>query len=277
MSKSPVLFSRGSSLVMFTTLFSNRYLVKQLVLQELRSKYNDTLFGSVWLIVTPVIMLSIYTFVFGYVFKARWSADIGAPIDFATVLFIGLILHGFLSENISRAPLLIVQHASYVKKLIFPLEILAWVRVFSSLLPAFVSVMVWLLLVWFTKGYVPLSALLLPILFVPLIFYCLAAVWFLSGLGTYLRDVDQISGVLSTILVFVSPIFFPISSLPAQYQMFMYLNPLTLLVIDARELGLWGNAVSLTGLAVTTGVSVMLAWLAFRWFQALRDGFSDVL
>jgi lipopolysaccharide transport system permease protein len=219
----------------------------------------------------------VYTFVFSVVFKARWLGGGDSQIEFALILFTGLLMFNLFSEVINRAPGLILNNANYVKKVIFPLEVLPIVALGAALFHMLVSLIVWLIffLTFFTiPSWVALQVMLI---FIPLMFMTLGVAWFLASLGVYLRDVGQIIGLATTLLMFLSPVFYPVAALPEKFQGIMYLNPLTYIIEDTRNVMIWGKSLDWTRWSYWTALSMIIAWLGFAWFQKTRKGFADVL
>ena len=174
-----------------------------------------------WSLFTPLFMLAVYTFVFGTVFKARWTPPDTpaagaehATAEFAIVLFAGLIVFQLFGEVITRAPGLVLANVSYVKKVVFPLEILPVVAMASALFHSGVSLLVLFAAMLGFNGSIPVTAVLLPIVLAPYTGLILGLAWFLASLGVYVRDIGQILSTLVTALMFLSPIFFPPSALP---------------------------------------------------------------
>ena len=181
------------------------------------------------------------------------------------------------SECINRAPGLILGNANYVKKVIFPLEVLPVVVFGSAAFHFLVSFLVWLVFYIAFIGVPHLTIFLLPVAILPLVFITLGLAWFLASMGVYLRDVSQIIGVVTTILLFLSPIFYPIDALPEQYRAFMQISPLSFVVEVARGVMIWGKGLDwIEWLGYTLG-SLVVVWLGFAWFQKTRTGFADVL
>lgn len=226
-------------------------------------------------------MLSVYTFVFSIVFKARWGVShADAPESkamFAVVLFIGLIVHALFAEILTRAPTLITGNVNYVKKVVFPLEILPVVTAGAALFHAVVSLGVWLLAYLIFVGPPHWTLLFLPVIFLPLIILALGCAWILASLGVFLRDVSQTIGILVTVLMFTAPVFYPVSNLPPKIQPLVMLNPLTFIITEARDVAIWGNMPRFDWLGIYFLVSVLVASAGFAWFQKTRKGFADVL
>ena len=262
----------------FASFFRNRKLIFQMAQREVLGRYRGSVIGLAWSFFNPLLMLGVYTFFFSFVFKARWGvAQDGGHTDFAVVLFVGLIVHGLFAECINRAPMLINSNVSFVKKVIFPLEIFPWIVMGSAVFHAAISVLVLLGLQLILTGTLSWTILLVPLIFAPLILVTLGFTWFFAATGVYVRDIGQVSGLITSVLLFVSPVFYPISVLPPPIRSLVMLNPLTLIIEESRKVLLFGETPNWIGLAIYTLVAVAIAWLGFWWFQKTRKGFADVL
>lgn len=257
----------------------NRSLIYALTKREIIGRYRGSVMGILWSFFNPLLMLAVYTFVFGVVFKSRWSIDSGSESQsqFAIVLFAGLIVFNFFAECLNRAPSLIISNVNYVKKVVFPLEILSFVSLGAGLFHFVISFCVWLLFYLAVFGLPSITALFFPIVLTPFLFFTLALSWFLASLGVYVRDVSQIIGVFTSVLMFLTPLFFPASALPESFRQYLYLNPLTFVVEQARDVLIWDKQPDWTGLGLFAVCSFLFAWLGFIWFQKTRKGFADVL
>lgn len=258
-------------------LWRQRSLIGQMARREITARYRGSALGLLWSLLTPLLLLLVYTFVFGDVFKSRWGTADGGRADFALMLFVGLIFHGMLAEVLARAPRLIIEQPNFVKKVVFPLEILAWNTVLAILFQALVSTAVLLVALVAVRGGLPPSALCLPLIFLAFLPVLLGVAWLFSAIGTYLRDLHQVTALLSTVLMFLAPVFYPVSALPARLGPFLLLNPLTFVIEQARGVliaGVWPQA---GGLALYGICALLFAGLSFWWFQRVRVGFADVL
>ncbi len=262
---------------MVASLWRNRGLAKALVQREVVGRYRGSFMGILWSFFNPVFMLLIYTFVFSVVFKARWNSGSDSKTEFALVLFAGLIVFNLFAECFNRAPSLILSNVNYVKKVVFPLEILPWVAMGSAMFHTLISLGVWLIAYLIFFGVPHLTILLLPFIILPLLLFILGITWGLASLGVYLRDVSQFIGLFTTVLMFLSPVFFPSTALPEKYRHLMLLNPLTPAIEQARDVLFWGKVPDLIMLLVYLLISILIAWLGFAWFQKTRKGFADVL
>lgn len=264
-------------MAIIASLASHRSLIMNLIKREVIGRYRGSVMGIMWSFFSPVLMLAVYTFVFSFIFKARWVGGSNSKTEFALVLFAGLMVFNLFAECVNRAPGFVLNNTNYVKKVVFPLEILPWVAVGSATFHMIVSLAVWLLFYFIFLGIPPLSIFLLPLIILPLVLLTLGFSWLLASLGVFLRDVAQIIGVVTTVLLFLSPIFYPIVALPEEYRPFMQINPLTFAVEQARNVMIWGQSVD-WGMWLTYSIlAIVVAWLGFAWFQKTRKGFADVL
>lgn len=251
-------------------------LIRQMITREIATRYQGTFLGLAWALITPLLLLGIYTFVFSGVFKARWLGGTN-HLDFALALFVGIILHAFFAECLNRAPSLILNNTNYVKKVVFPLDALPWISLGSALAQLFISYLVLLAAVLITQGQLPLTCLFFPLIVLPLALVALGVSWLLAATSVFLRDLGQITGFLSTALLFLSPIFYPLSALPENLQPLVLANPLTFIIEQSRAVILHGQMPDFQGWAIYLALSLLVAWLGYAWFQRLRNGFADVI
>lgn len=268
-----------SPLQMLRSSFQHRQLILQLTQREISSRYRGSVMGVAWSFINPLLLLTIYTFVFSTVFKARWGVGTGSEskVDFALILFIGLIIHGFCAECINSAPKLILSNVNYVKKVVFPIEILTMTSTLNALFHFGVSLAVLLATQLFFNHSIPPTALYFPLVILPLVFMMMGISWLLAALGTYIRDIGQITGMAVTALLFLSPVFYPISALPVEYQGWLYLNPLTAVIENGRATLLFGQLPDWNSLATSFGIGIVFYVLGCAFFQKTRAGFADVL
>ena len=245
--------------------------------REVLGRYRGSVMGVMWSFFNPILMLAVYTFVFSVVFKARWSIASESKTEFALVLFAGLIVYGVFSECLNRAPTLIVSNPNYVKKVVFPLEVLPVVSMGAALFHGLVSMVVWFIFYLIFFGVPPVTALLFPMVFLPLILLTLGLSWLLASLGVYLRDVSQVVTVLTGVLMFMSPVFYPISALPPEFQGVLLMNPLTASIEMLRGVVYWGRVPGIEIYFGNLALGIISAWIGFFWFQKTRKGFADVL
>ncbi len=263
---------------MLVVPWRHRHLIAQMVRREVLGRYRGSLFGLLWSFVNPVLMLAVYTFVFSVVFQARWGgAGTGGKFEFALVLFSGLIVFNLFAECVSQAPNLVLGNTSYVKRVVFPLEILPWVTLGSVLFHAAINLLV--LLVAFGLAGLPLgaAAFCLPLVLLPLLLLTLGLCWWLASVGVFLRDIGQMVAMSLTVLMFLSPIFYPASSLPESARGWLFLNPLTFIIEQVRQVLIANQLPSWPSLGLYALVALGVAWSGFFWFQKTRKGFADVL
>jgi len=259
------------------TLYRYRQLLAALTARDLKARYRGSILGLAWSFFNPLLMLVVYTFVFSVIFKARWGLGEESTADFAIVLFVGLIIHGLFAECVNRAPGIILANVNYVKKVVFPLEILPWVAAGSALFHSAVSIAVLLAAQLVFQHALAWTVVFLPIVLLPLLFATMGLAWFLSSIGVYVRDIGQAIGIFTMVLLFLSPVFYPVDALPENYRILLLLNPLTPVIGDARRVLIWGQPPDWGGLMLYSATSFVVAWLGFWWFQRTRRGFADVV
>jgi lipopolysaccharide transport system permease protein len=273
-----IFTSAATPLAIGRDIYHHRYLLKTMIWREIHGRYRSSLLGVLWSFITPLLMLTIYTFVFTVVFQARWNIEAEqGKATFALVLFVGLIIHGLIAEVLGRSPGLMYEHGNYVKRVVFPLQVLPLVPCFSALFHFLISSGVLLLAMVLLRHPLHVTLLWLPFVIAPLFPLLAGLAWLLSALGVYVRDISHISGLLVTVLLFVSPIFFPVDALGETFRQLMYFNPLTIIIEQARAVLLWGNAPNFFLLLGYSVVSCCIAWFGYSVFQKARGGFSDVL
>lgn len=261
----------------FASLAHNRHLILTMTKREIIGRYRGSIMGILWSFFNPLFMLVVYTFVFSIIFKARWDTNSGSRTEFALILFAGLIVFNIFSECANRAPTIVLSNINYVKKVVFPLEILPWVVLGSVLFHAVVSVIVWLIVYMLLFGAPHATILLLPIAIIPLLFFCMGVSWALAALGVYLRDVSQIITILTSVLMFLSPIFYPVTAIPERIRPILLLNPLAPSIEQVRDLLYFGRIPNIPIWLITLFAALIIASLGFAAFQKTRRGFADVL
>ena len=270
-----------SPVALVRSCIQHRNLILQITQREVVGRYRGSIIGMGWSFLNPLLMLAVFTFVFSVVFQAKWGVEMEGQSEgkgvFAVVLFIGLIVHALFAEVLTRSPALIVSNVNYVKKVIFPLEILPMSTVLSALFHAVISIVVWMAAHLLFIGIPGWQIIFLPLVLLPLLVLSLGVSYILASLGVFLRDVGQTMGIIATMLLFLSPVFFPMERLPEEYRPLFMANPLTFIIEQARDVLIWREMPDLIGLMVYTGYSSVVLMAGFAWFQKTRKGFADVL
>jgi len=262
---------------LWRSLWIHRDLIVKMTRREVIGRYRGSVMGLMWSFLNPLFMLLIFTFVFSVVFAARWGTEEESKAQFAVVLFAGLIVHGLFAEILLRAPGVVVGNANYVKRVVFPLEVLPLITLGGALFHTLVSLLILIAAFVLFNGFLHWTVLLAPVVLLPLVVLGVGLAWILASLGVFVRDITQVTGVLATALLFLSPVFFPVSALPDFMQPWMHLNPLTLIIEQVREVLIWGRAPNWYALTVYLAGASTIAWFGFFWFQKTRKGFADVL
>lgn len=261
----------------FRALARHFTLVVRMAKRDVAGRYRGSFIGLLWSFFNPLLMLFIYTFVFGVIFKARWNAEISNHFEFALILFAGLNVNALFAECANRSPTLIIENTSFVKKVVFPLEILSWSAVGSALFHLLVSTLVLLIIEVAVRGFIPWTVVLFPVVVLVFLPFVAGTVWLLASLGVFLRDLKQAIGIITTALMFLAPIFYPMTIIPAAYRKWMYMNPLTVIVNASQDVLFWGKPPSWLALGIYAVVACLFAWFSFAWFERSRKGFADVL
>jgi len=259
------------------SLIAHRDLIFRLSAREFTQRFRGSVLGVAWAVLIPLLTALIYTFVFSTVLKARWPGVVDGPFDFAIIFLTGIVVHTIFAEAIARAPALIVGNANYVKKVIFPLEILPIVNVLTALTNASIGISIVVVGNLILNGRLHLTVIALPLIVAPYLVFVIALVFFFAAVGVYLRDLSQLVGLLITVTMFLTPIFFPIDSVPERFQTVIWLNPLTFVVEQVRGVVIFGKWPNFFGLTIYTMAAMVSLALAFWLFQRLRNGFADVL
>jgi len=268
-----------SLVALVKSLLRNRQLIAQMTRREVVGRYKGSVLGLAWSFFNPGFMLVVYTFVFSVIFKSRWGegGNEESKTQFAVVLFVGMIVHGLFAEVLNRAPSLILANVNYVKKVVFPLEILPVITMGAALFHSTVSVGVLVAAFGLFNGYLYWTTMLIPLVLLPLVTFTLGLAWMLASVGVFLRDVGQTIGIVTTVMLFLSPVFYPVTALPEEFRPWIMANPLSFIIEQAREVLIWGHVPNWMGLAGYTVVAATTAWGGYAWFQKTRKGFADVL
>jgi lipopolysaccharide transport system permease protein len=256
------------------SVFRHRYLLGQLIKRDVLLRYRGAYFGLLWIFLNPLVMLGIFVFVFGHIFQARWPAQSGG-IPFALNLYCGLIAFNIVGETVGRSPAAVRGYPSYVKKIIFPVEILPVVPLGAALVHAgFNFVILVAALAW--VGQINPSQLLLPLLVAPLLLFSLGLAWFLSAWGVFIKDMSQIVPVFVQMLLFLSPVFYPAEAVPPTLRPLFSHNPLGA-VIESLRAALGGQEIDWSAWVMALALSVAAFLLGGLFFNHSRDEFADVL
>lgn len=252
-------------------------LVYQLTRRNIQIRYRGSLLGILWSLVTPILMLVMYTFVFGTILDLRWSDQEGGNPEFATILFSGLIVHAYFSECLNMSVDLIQANRQYVKKVVFPLSSLALVVIFTAVFQMFVSTGVLILYLAIADRALSWTIIFIPVIIAPLMLMALGFSWVISASAVYFRDLGQLIGLITLALLFISPVFYETSRLPAAIQPWLYANPITWIIESVRSLLFHGTIPNILEYLTYLIASMVTCVLGLLWFRKLRPGFSDVI
>ena len=258
--------------------YRQRALIGQLIRRELGQRYRGSYLGIIWSFLTPLFMLLIYTFVFSTIFKSRWQTNGPETTtgDFALILFAGLTPFTVFSEVTNRASVLITSVPNYVKKVVFPLEILPIVATGVAVIQSLISFSLLLIAILLVQATISPTLYLLPLAYLPLILLCLGIGWFLASLGVFIRDLSQGIPIVIQILFFLTPIVYPVEMVPVNLRPLLLLNPLTTILDGFRQAMLWGGTLDWYNWSILTGILAVFAGVGYFWFSRTKKGFADV-
>lgn len=252
-------------------------LIVQMAKRDVAGRYRGSFAGLFWSFFNPLLMLVIYTFVFGVIFKARWNTHIVGHFQFAVILFAGLNINQLFSECANKAPSLIIQNTNFVKRVVFPLESLSWSTLGAALFHLLVSTVVLLIISVLVNHAFPWTVVLFPVVILCFLPFVAGVVWLLASLGVFFRDLQQVTAIVTTALMFLAPIFYPMTMIPDPYREWMLLNPLTVIVVASQDALVLGHVPNWGQLGCYLLASCLFAWLAFVWFERTKKGFADVV
>jgi lipopolysaccharide transport system permease protein len=266
----------SSPLAVALVCWSNRLLILRLAGRELSAKWRGTMLGVFWSLAAPLLTFGVYGFAFGVIFHGRWSGDLSNG-NYALILFSGVVTFSIFSETVNRAPGLILENVSYVKKVIFPLEILPIVTLLVSIVNASFGFVILLVAEVIIQGYLPWTVLLVPFILLPFSLIILGLSWLLASLGVFIRDVKNLVTVVTSLLMFMTPIFYPLSSVPEKYRWVIAGNPLTPTLDQMRDALFSGGIPDIESYAISCGLALISASVGYYWFMRTRKAFADVL
>lgn len=258
------------------TLCQHRRLIRDLTRRELAARYKGSLLGILWALLNPLLLLTLYTFFFSMILKAKWGVG-ETPPNYGLMLFCGLIIHGWMAEVLSRAPDLLAANRNYIKKVVFPLDALSWITVFTALVQVVFSLLILAILALVIGQGISWTIVLLPVVLTPLLLLLLGLSWFISSLTVFFRDIGQLMGSLLTLLLFTSTAFFSLETAPESIRGLLLFNPLTIIMDSLRDVMVLHQLPDWELLGVHTLCSIVVFILGFVWFERTRPGFADVL
>jgi lipopolysaccharide transport system permease protein len=274
----PAWSGHFSPLGLARTLWRHHHLIQQFTRRDVEGRYRGSFLGLLWSFVNPLILLGVYTLVFGVIFRGRWGQFPSESLGyFALAVFSGLIVTNAFGECANRAAGLIVSVPNYVKKVVFPLEVLPVSVLGAALFHVLVSLAVLVVANLVLTRTVHVTLLLLPVVLAPLVFLSLGTAWFLASLGVFIRDIHYAVILCTQLLPFVTPVFYPIAAVPEPFRTLIALNPLTPVVESLRAIVLWGLLPNFRDVALALVVSSLLMLCGYAWFMKTKKAFADVL
>ena len=259
---------------MTTGYLRHRVLLGQLIKRDVLLRYRGAMFGVLWVFLSPLILLVIFAFVFGQIFQTRWPQQPDG-LPFWLMLYSGLIVFNVFAEAVSRSPSSVRGYPSYVKKIIFPVEVLPLVPVGSGLIHAGFNLFILVLALAWT-GHLSSGVLLFPVLLLPVLLLAVGLSWFLAAWGVFIKDMNQIVPLFVQMMLFLSPVFYPVSAVPQMLRPIYQYNPLGS-VIEASRAAILGLTVPWSSWLATLVLGSIACGLGYLFFQHSRDEFADAL
>lgn len=262
---------------MLKIMIKNKYLIGQLIKKDIEQRYKGSVLGILWSFIVPILMLVIYTYVFSEIFQAKWDINTTNKFEFALVLFCGLSSFNMISEVMNRSTNIIASNINYVKKVIFPLEILPVILTFSALFNCVISFLILIISNIILRHNISITLIQILLAFLPLIILCIGVSYFISAISVYLKDIGNAIGIIVTILMYLSPVFFPLTSVPDSFRVACEINPLTYIIENFRNVILYGTNLNLVFYLKSLVFSILSLLLGYFIFSRVKEGFADVL
>lgn len=253
-------------------------LLFNLAARDFKLKYRESVLGTVWAVLYPVVVLAVYTVVFSTIFSAHWGGKpVVNKVDYAVLLFIGLIVYTIFAETISRVPTVIVNNPGFVKKVVFPLEVLPAVVLLSTVYRAGMECVALFIFLCFSSFSFHIEALLLPVILIPFLIFVFGLALIFSSLGVFLRDFDQFSALLARLMMYMLPVLYPSTIFPVRLRTFIDANPMAVYIEQIRNLVIFGQMPDWAPLGWACVWSVVVLAIGSFWFQKTRKAFADVI
>jgi len=259
-------------------IWQKRDLIFQLTRRNIQNRYKGTIIGLLWLVIIPLVMLVVYTFVFSVIFKARWGTGASeSRVAFALILFCGLALFNIFADSVNGSASIISGNPNYVKKVVFPLEALPVSVVFSAIFFGLISFLILFAGILIFMHKFSIFIIFLPLVFIPLFLLSCGVSWFVASLGAYIRDLTHVVTILIQILIFMTPVFYNIDMVPPTFRFVLNINPLSHIVQAGRNVLIFEKAPGWRALAIITIISLIIFQLGYAWFMKTKRGFADVV
>jgi lipopolysaccharide transport system permease protein len=258
-------------------IWRNRGLIRTMVRRDIMGRYRGSFGGGLWTVLTPLLLMLTYYFVFGVVLDAKFEQD-PSRAGFVLYFFAGMLPWLPFSEAAGRAPTVVWEHRNFVKKLVFPVDTLPVNLVISGLVTETVLLLLYMAGLALARGRVPMTVAWLPLFLAPQILFTLGVCWFLAALGVFVRDLGQIIGFLLTIWFFITPICYPeTQKMPHAAVTILSKNPIYMLVRFYRVVFLEGHSPAIGALVKFWALALVVFFAGYAWFYKLRRSFADIV
>lgn len=253
-------------------------LLLNLAARDFKLRYRESVLGTIWAVLYPVVVLAVYTLVFSTIFSARWGGQpVVNKVDYAVLLFIGLIVYGIFAETVARAPTAILSNPGFVKKVVFPLEVLPGVVLLSTIYRAAMECVALFIFFCFSSFSFHIEALLFPLILAPFVVLVFGLALIFSSLGVFLRDFDQFAALLARLMMYMLPVLYPVTIFPQTVRTLIESNPMAVFIEQIRGLVIFGQMPEWKQFGIACMWSLLTLAIGSFWFQKTRKGFSDVI
>lgn len=262
---------------MIKRLMRHNELIWEMTKRDVMARYKGSYLGIVWSFITPLLILTIYTFVFSVIFQTKWNVTDTSHMSFGITLFAGMIIINIFTEVLIKSTSIIVSNPNYVTKVVFPLEIFPIVLFLSALIHACISFGILIGAQLIYTSTIQWTILLIPIVLIPLALFSIGIGWIFSSLGVFVRDLNYMMNIVAQVLMFLSPVFYPIEIVPEEFRSWYNANPLTGMITQFREVVLWGNTPDWMEWTKIFIISLIVFFLGYWIFRKCKGAFADVI
>jgi lipopolysaccharide transport system permease protein len=260
-----------------TSVWERRVLFRRVLRRDIEASFRGSALGVLWIVLIPLAMVAVYTFVFGVILQSAWQTADVPPTVVPLIYFCGIVIFGFFIEVVNRSPNHIRSNATYVKKVIFPLDLLDWVLVGSAATRLAVGLLLLAVFIIIVQQRLPVEMLLLPVLLAPVAVMMLGVAWILSAIGTYVRDLGHMITVVSPVIMFVSPVFYSLQQVPEAFRGIYMINPMSFPLEHARQILFFGQGIPWADYGLYWLAAIVVFYAGYLFFQRARPGFADVV
>lgn len=253
-------------------------LLEQFTIRSIKSQYKDSYFGILLSFLDPLMTLTVFTLVFGVIFQSKLkSSGEEDRITFVIGLYLGIIVYQFIAECLARSPMTLVTQPNFVKKVIFPLEILPLATICAVFIQMLMNLCVLFMVIIGFHGALPATAIYIPFVLVPFFLFAVGIGWFFSAIGVFFRDLVVFVTPLRMFLLYASAIFYSIDRVPSFLRPLVEWNPLGFTVYEFRKVLVWGMTPEWQHLGCAFLISIIFVGVSYIFFMSVKKQFAESL